>query len=249
MRREDSCISVCMYVCTCVQENGTPDGNELPSDPRCGSKCARCPSAQMGPHRSGGRRRPAGEPHIGKLLVPVFLLQKSAMPRRRSSPGGVLRARRPPPPPPRRPSRLTAQLPARPERGEAKAAGLGAGGGGRLGSPAAKLSARPAAAARVAPRAEPCCAAGQSLRGRGGAPRPDRPWERGGTRRRLGGNHRGNPAEDAPRTKMCLQWRAPAPRAAAARGSGAPAAVCASEEREELPARPRSAQKVEKNMD
>lgn len=182
-------------------------------------------------------------------LFPFFSCRKAPCPAAGPRLEGCCGLADPLPPPPRRPSRLTAQLPARPERGEAKAAGLGAGGGGRLGSPAAKLSARPAAAARVAPRAEPCCAAGQSLRGRGGAPRPDRPWERGGTRRRLGGNHRGNPAEDAPRTKMCLQWRAPAPRAAAARGSGAPAAVCASEEREELPARPRSAQKVEKNMD
>lgn len=91
-----------LCVCTCGQENGTPGGNELLSDPRCGSECARCLSAYMGPHLFGGEggRRPVGDPQIRKLLLPVFLLQKSVVPRRRSPPGGLLRATGSAAPPP-----------------------------------------------------------------------------------------------------------------------------------------------------
>lgn len=76
-------------------------------------------------------------------------------------------------PPPRRPARLATELPPRHKKGEAK--GWGALGRVPAGSPAAKLVALPAAAARVAPRAVRGCAAGQSLRGPGGAPRSARP--------------------------------------------------------------------------
>lgn len=89
---------------------------------------------------------------------------------------------------PSRPARFAAPLPARPKGAQAKAEGLG-----RHAREAPRPNSRPV---RMAPRAVRGCAAGKSLRGLGGAPRRDRKWEWGGTRRRLGGNHRGKPTED-----------------------------------------------------
>lgn len=106
----------------------------------------------------------------------------------------------------------------------------------------------PGGSSAAAPRTVRRRAAWNSVRHRGGAPRRARPWELGGRRRRLGGHQRGNPVEVAPRKKVCLLWRASDPPAAAERASRALAAICASEKRD-LSARPRSAQKVEKNAD
>lgn len=102
----------------------------------------------------GGKRRHAGEPHIGKPLIPVFPLQKSSVPRRLSVLGGVLRATgHAAPLPAARP--VSPRSPRRDPKEETQRVG---GAGGNVGSPAAKLAARPggtAVCARLRSGAEP----------------------------------------------------------------------------------------------
>lgn len=166
----------------------------------------------MGPHRFLGRRRPAGEIQSGKtlVLVLVFLLQKRAVTRRRCPPGGVLRdaGHADPQPPPRCQARLSEQLPTGPDEERRRLCGRGSG--------VALRNVRSCAAGQSLLRAKPARRSGESLGG-GSA-----------------GITVGSPAEDTLCNKMCLQYRAPAPRAAAARGDSAPTAVCTSEKRRDL---------------
>ncbi|KAL2294469.1 hypothetical protein Nmel_008201 [Mimus melanotis] len=112
-------------------------------------------------------------------------------------PGGVLRAAGPgdTPAPSQTPGSARLSVTGTTENNKGKGCEVGKA---RTGSPWARLASNPAAAVRVAPQAVRGCAAEQS--GASSASpvlRRARSCERGGTGRRLRGNHRGKPTEDA----------------------------------------------------